>query len=210
MNEIAVVGATGNIGSRVVAGLIASGKQVRAIGRTAVDAPGVTAFVADLTDADQAVAALEGVTAVYVTPPEAGEDPLGLELTVCLNVIDAAVKHSLEHVVLHTAVRADRGDTGAQILDNKSLVEKALADSGLGYTILRPAWFLQNLWAAREYLQNGVVSLPWPGDMVWAATDINDIVEAAIRFLDQGPANRGFDIHVPGGITGQQLADAAS
>ena len=125
-------------------------------------------------------------------------------------MIEAAVKHGVNHVVMHTAVNADRGDAGAGVLDNKTTIEHALADSGLGYTILRPAWFMQNLWAARDYLLNGVVSLPWDGDMVWAGTDINDIVEAAISFLDQGPANRGFDIHVPGGITGNQIASAAS
>jgi uncharacterized protein YbjT (DUF2867 family) len=211
MGTIAVVGASGNIGSRVVAGLASAGKQVRAITRTpSPGLDGVEVHAADLTIIDAALAALKGVSAVYLTPPEGGDDPTGLELAVCNNVFEAAVKHAVEHVVMHTAVRADRGDTGARVLDNKNTIEVTLADSGLGYTILRPAWFLQNLWAARDYLQNGVVSLPWDGDMVWAATDINDIVDAAIRFLDQGPANRGFDIHVPGGITGNQIATAAS
>ncbi len=211
MGTIAVVGASGNIGSRVVAGLVSGGKQVRAITRTAnAGRDGVEFHAADLTDIDDAVAALAGASAVYLTPPEGGDDPTGLELAISNNVIEAAVKHGVDHVVVHTAVRSDRGDTGARVLDNKTTIEHALADSGLGYTILRPAWFMQNLWAARDYLQNGVVSLPWDGDMVWAGTDINDIVEAAIRFLDRGPANRGFDIHVPGGITGNQIAMAAS
>lgn len=211
MGTIAVVGASGNIGSRVVAGLASGGKQVRAITRTpSAERDGVDVHAADLTNIDDAVAAFEGASAVYLTPPEGGEDPTGLELTVGNNVIEAAVKQDVEHVVMHTAVRADHGDTGARVLDNKTPLERALAESGLGYTILRPAWFMQNLWAARDYLQNGVVSLPWDGDMVWAATDINDIVDAALRFLDRGPANRGFDIHVPGGITGQQIATAAS
>jgi len=211
MGTIAVVGASGNIGSRVAASLASGGKQVRAITRTPNAGPeGVEVHAADLTNLDEAVAALEGASAVYLTPPEGGDDPEGLELSVSNNVIEAATKHGIDHVVMHTAVNADRGDTGARVLDNKTTIEQALADSGLGYTILRPAWFMQNLWAARDYLQNGVVSLPWDGDMVWAATDINDIVGAAIRFLDQGPANRGFDIHVPGGITGNQIAAAAS
>jgi len=211
MRTIAVIGASGNIGSRVVARLAAGGSQVRAITRSTIPArDGVEVYAADLTDADAAVAALDGASAVYLTPPEGGQDPTGLELTVCHNVIDAASKHAVEHVVMHTAVRADRGDTGASVLDNKTEIERALVDSGLGYTILRPAWFLQNLWAARGYVQNGVVSLPWDGDMVWAATDINDVVDAAVAFLGRGPANRGFDIHVPGGITGRQIATAAS
>ncbi len=211
MGTIAVVGATGTIGSRVVRALAAAGEEVRAIARKPAAADEhVQEYAADLTDADAAVAALDGASAVYLTPPLGGDDPAGLEHTVCANVIEAAAKHRIAHVVMHTAVRADRGDTGARILDNKTPIEQALAASGTGYTILRPAWFLQNLWMARGYLEQGVVSMPWPADMPWAATDVNDIVRAAVRFLAQGPANCGFDVHVPGGITGQQIADAAA
>ena len=211
MGTIAVVGATGTIGSRVVSALAAAGEEVRAIARRpAAAGEPVQVHVADLTDADAAIAALDGASAVYLTPPLGGDDPAGLERAVCSNVIEAAVKQGAGHVVMHTAVRADRGDTGARLLDNKTQIEQALAASGLGYTILRPAWFLQNLWMARGYLEQGVVSMPWPADMAWAATDVNDIVRAAVRFLNQGPANRGFDVHVPGGITGQQIAEAAT
>lgn len=211
MTMIAVVGATGTIGSRLVGALANAGAPVRAIARH----PGeprdeVETVSADLTDLDAALAALDGATAVYLTPPLAGQDPTGLERTVCHNVIDAATKHGVDHVVMHSAVHADRGDTGARILDNKTPIEEALATSGVGYTILRPAWFLQNLWLARDYLEQGVASMPWDAEMVWAATDINDIVDAAVGFLDQGPANRGFDIHVPGGITGRTIAQAAT
>lgn len=111
---------------------------------------------------------------------------------------------------MHTAVRADRGNTGARILDSKTPIEERLAGADVGYTILRPAWFLQNLWGAKDYLDQGVVSMPWSGDMVWAATDVEDVVTAAVTFFERGPANRGFDIHIPGGITGEQIATAAT
>ena len=211
MNTIAIVGATGNIGSRIAGALADAGRNVRAIARNPKIADGrLERHAADLKDPGCAIAALEGVTAVYLTPPMGGPDPKGDERTVCSNVIEAAAKQGVEHVVMHTAVRANWGNTGAGILDNLAPVEQQLAESGVGYTILRPAWFLQNLWAARDYLQQGVVSLPWPADMSWAATDINDIATAALRFLDEGPADRGYDVHVPGGITGQQIADAAT
>jgi uncharacterized protein YbjT (DUF2867 family) len=180
MNTIAIVGATGNIGSRIAGALADAGRNVRAIARNPKIADGrLERHAADLKDPGSAIA-------------------------------EAAAKQGVEHVVMHTAVRANWGNTGAGILDNLAPVEQQLAQSGVGYTILRPAWFLQNLWAARDYLQQGVVSLPWPADMSWAATDINDIATAALRFLDEGPADRGYDVHVPGGITGQQIADAAT
>jgi uncharacterized protein YbjT (DUF2867 family) len=211
MSVIAVVGATGTIGSRVVAGLSAQGYEVRAISSNPdAEVGSAEIFTADLTDADQALAALEGVDGVYLTPPESGDDPLATEAAVSYNVINAAARNGVDHVVMHTAVGANLGNTGAEVLDNKTGIEQALAESGVGYTILRPAWYLQNLWGARDYLEQGVVSMPWPGDMVWAATDVGDVATAAVAFFDRGPANRAFDLHIPGGITGQQIADAAS
>lgn len=211
MSVIAVVGATGTIGSRLVRRLAAGGHDVRAICRDPGVLPeGVEPFAADLSRPDEALAALEGATGVYLTPPEAGDTPLALEAKVSLNVVDAAAKHGVEHLVMHTAVRADRGNTGARVLDNKTGIEQAVAASGVGFTTLRPAWYLQNLWGARDYLEQGVVSLPWAGDMVWAATDVEDVVTAAVAFFERGPAGRGYDLHIPGGITGEQIAAAAT
>lgn len=211
MGTIAVIGATGTIGGRLAQRLRTQGSQVRAICRNPGEwGGGVEAHAADLTDSQQALDALEGAEGVYLTPTEGGGDIFVNERTVADNVLDAVVKHDVAHIVMHTAVGADRGDTGARILDNKTPIEKRLAESGVGFTILRPAWFFQNLWAARDYLEQGVVSMPWPAEMVWAATDVEDIVTAAVAFFDRGPANRAFDIHVPGGITGEQIAEAAT
>jgi uncharacterized protein YbjT (DUF2867 family) len=211
MGTIAVIGATGTIGRRLALRLAAHGRLVRGICRNPGEwDSGIEAVAADLTDPEQAFDALEGAEAVYLTPVLGGRDLFANERTVAANVVDAALKHDVMHIVMHTAVRADRGDTGARILDNKTPIEERLAESGVGYTILRPAWFLQNLWAGRDYLEQGVVSMPWSGDMVWAATDIEDIVSAAVAFFDRGPANRAFDIHIPGGITGDQIAEAAT
>jgi len=211
MNVIAVGGATGNIGSRVVAGLSARGYEVRAISSNPdAEVEGAEVFTADLTDANQALASLEGVDGVYITPTQSGDDPLATETAVSYSMINAATKNGVDHVVMHTAVRGNLGDTGSAVLDNKTGIEQALAGSGVGYTILRPAWYLQNLWGARDYIEQGVVSMPWPADMVWAATDVSDVATAAVAFFDRGPANRAFDLHIPGGITGQQIADAAS
>lgn len=210
MGVTAVVGATGTVGRRVAQRLAVKGHKVRAVARNPGEpAPGITPFAADMTVPEQARAAVEGVTAVYLTPVLGGEDPLATETRATRNVIDAAADRGVEQVVMHTALHADRGDTGSRLLDNKTGLERALADSGVGFTILRPPWFLQNLWLAREYLQQGVVSLPWPGDMVWGATDVEDLVSAAVTFFERGPANRGFDLHIPGGITGEQIAGAA-
>jgi nucleoside-diphosphate-sugar epimerase len=51
-------------------------------------------------------------------------------------------------------------------------------------------------------------SMPWPADMVWAATDVDDVVRAAVSLLASGPTNRAFDIHQPGGVTAAAICRA--
>ena len=209
MSSIAIVGVTGTIGGRVARRLVEAGHDVVGLSRGTGEMPeGVRSRVVDLTDEAAAQNALEGIQAVYLTPPESGPDPLALERAVGMNVIAAAHDQGVEHVVMHTAVHADRGDTGAQILDNKHALEAALIASGVPYTILRPAWYLQNLFGAKGYLEQGMFSMPWPADMVWAATDVEDVARAAVAFLENGPANRAFDIHLPGGITAAAICEA--
>jgi NAD(P)H dehydrogenase (quinone) len=206
---MAVVGVTGTIGGRVAGKLVEAGHRVVGLARSSGEGPvGVHRVAVDLSDRSAAVRALEGVDGVYLTPPLAGEAPVEQETAVTTSVIDAARELGIDHVVMHSAVHADRGSTGARILDNKHPIEEALAGSGVGYTILRPAWYLQNLFGAKAYLEQGVFSMPWPADMVWAATDVDDVAVAAAAFLEKGSANRGFDVHLPGGVTGSEICEA--
>lgn len=211
MGVVLVVGVTGNIGSRVARKLAGKGVDVRGVARhpSAFEGEGVELVQTDLTDASAAEKAFEGVESVYLTLPEAGEDPLGLESAVATNVVRAATKAGVRHLVAHTAVHADRGDTGAGILDNKHPIEQAIEGSGLGFTILRPGWFLQNLFGARGYLEQGMFAMPWPADRAWAGTSVEDVATAAVAFLERGPANAAFDVHIPGGVTGAAICQAA-
>ena len=207
-HTVAVVGVTGTIGGRVARALADAGHQVVGLSRNPGRAAAGRVVAVDLRDAAAAERALAGVDAVYLTPPMAGDDPLANEQAVVRSVIRAAARTGVQHLVMHTALHADRGNTGARILDNKTPLEAALRDSGLPYSILRPAWYLQNLFGAKPWLDQGMFSMPWPADMVWAATDINDVVRAAVALIGQGPANRAFDVHQPGGVTAAAIGRA--
>lgn len=210
MGRTVVIGGTGNVGSRVAQALLDAGEDVRVVSRDPSGFADTRAepHAADLTDTHSARAAVQGADAVYLTPPLAGDDPLVLERTVASNVIAAARELGVGHLLAHTALHADRGDTGVDLLDNKAGIEQEIAASGVPYTILRPAWFIQNLFGAKPYLEQGMFSMPWPEHHPWAATSVADIARAAIGFHQRGPANRGFDLHVPGGITAAEICDA--
>jgi uncharacterized protein YbjT (DUF2867 family) len=205
---VGVVGVTGTIGSRVARLLAGAGHDVVGFSRNPSPSALYRAVAVDLRTEGAADAALAGIDVVYLTTPEGGADPLGTEQLVVRNVIAAAARAGIKHIVMHTALRANRGNTGARILDNKTSLEVALRDSGVPFSVLRPAWYLQNLFAAKAWLDQGMFSMPWPAEMVWAATDVDDIAKAAVALIAQGPANRAFDIHQPGGVTAAAICRA--
>lgn len=205
---VAVVGVTGTIGSRVASALADAGHEVIGLARNPAKPASYRMLAVDLRSETAAGAAVAGVDAIYLTTPEGGANPLGDEQAIVHNVINAAARTGVKHIVMHTALRANRGNTGARILDNKTPLEAALRDSGVPYSILRPAWYLQNLFAAKPWLDQGMFSMPWPADMVWAATDVDDVARAATALIALGPTNRGFDIHQPGGVTAAAICEA--
>lgn len=209
---LVVVGVTGKVGSRVAAKAAAKGMEVRGVARNPEGFPGegVELVAADLANASAAAEVIGDAKSVYLTPVEQGEDPLGLERAVTGNVLSAVEEAKVEHLVMHTLVYGDLGDTGARILDAKYPIEERIRNSGIPYTILAPGWFLQNLFGAKQYLEQGMFSMPWPADRPWAATSVEDLAEAAVSFLQRGPANRRFDMHLEGGLTCAQVCQAAS
>jgi len=211
-DQITVIGVTGTVGSRVASKLAAKGVAVRGIARDPSQFSGnqnVDLVAADFTNRQEAEKALAGSQVVYLTLPEEGEDPLALESAVGLNAIEAARKAGIDHMLLHTALHSDRGDTGVAIIDNKRPIEEAVMASEFGYTILRPAWFLQNLFGAKEYLEQGMVSMPIPPEQRIGGISVEDIANAAVAFFEKGPQNRGFDLYLPGGVSGPMIAEAA-
>lgn len=212
-DQITVIGITGTVGSRVASKLAAKGIQVRGIARDPSYFSGnqdVELVAADFTNRREAEQALAGSQVVYLTLPEEGEDPLALESAVGLNAVEAAGKAGIEHLLLHTALHSNRGDTGVAIIDNKRPIGEAVEASEIGYTILRPAWFLQNLFGAKEYLEQGMVSMPMPPERRIGGVSVEDIANAAVAFFEKGPQNRGFDLYLPGGVSGPMIAEAAS
>jgi uncharacterized protein YbjT (DUF2867 family) len=195
---VGVVGVTGTIGSRVARLLADAGHDVVGVSRNPAASALYRAVAADLRNEAAADAALAGIDVVYLTTPEGGADPLGDEQLVVRNVIAAAARAGVKHLVMHTALRANRGNTGARILDNKTSLEAALRDSGVPFSILRPAWYLQNLFGAKAWLDQGMFSMPWPADMVWAATDVDDLARAGRRSHRDG-SDKSSVRHSPAG-----------
>ena len=90
---------------------------------------------------------------------------------------------------------------------SKLPVEKAVRDSGIAYTILRPNNFFQNdLWLKDAIMKYGIYPQP-VGTKGLNRVDVRDIADCAINALTK-PGHEGltYDIHGPDTLTGEGIA----
>ncbi|MCW5981085.1 MAG: SDR family oxidoreductase [Bryobacteraceae bacterium] len=179
---ILVTGATGNLGGALVNSLRRRGLGVRAASRDPkkVEArDGVTAVKAVFEDPSTFDAALDGAEGLFLIAPPADPDAearLG-------PVIERAKAAGTKHVVFNSAFGADRNEDAPL-----GKVERLLRDSGAGYTILRPNFFMENFssgYLAPSIKQQRSIFLP-AGDAKTSFIAVRDIAEtAAAVFADR-------------------------
>jgi uncharacterized protein YbjT (DUF2867 family) len=185
---ILLIGGTGKTGRRVAAALDALGVANRPVSRH-------TAIPFDWTDESTWAPALDGVTAVYLVP-------LGTNLddTEVTAFVPRAVAAGARRIVALSA----RG------LTSEDGRERAVRESGVDWTILRPTWFSQNF--SEDYflpeVLAGEVVLPQGGDGAHPFIDAQDIADVAVAALTQdGHAGVTYELSGPEAVTfGEALA----
>jgi len=181
---ILVTGATGNAGGAVIRALVNSGERVRAVVRDpdrAVLPAGVQAAVGNLNEPGTLVPHFEGVAAAFLL---SGYD--GLEETLA-NMRRAGV----ERVVLLSSSAAPTGDLTNAVARYHILSERAVRQSGLGWTFLQPNTFMTNTFQWLPQLRQGdVIRAPFP-DVRVATIDPDDIGAVAAVALTSRAADGG-------------------
>ena len=156
-----------------------SGERVRAVVRDADRAPlpaGVEAAAGDLNEPGTLVPHFEGVTAAFLL---SGYE--GLEETLA-NMRRAWVGR----VVLLSSSAAPTGDLTNAVARYHILSERAVRQSGLGWTLLQPNTFMTNTFQWLPQLQQGnVIRAPFP-DVRVATIDPDDIGAVAAVALTSG------------------------
>ncbi|QSQ20347.1 NmrA/HSCARG family protein [Pyxidicoccus parkwayensis] len=149
IRNVLVTGATGQQGGAVARCLLERGHRVRVLVRFP-EAPaarelerlGAVLVPGRFEDFASLVRAMAGVEAVFgVTTPFEG---IAEEAMKGMALVDAAREARVAHFVLTSACNADR-DTGIPSFESKRRVEEHLVRSGLPFTIVAPAYFLENL-----------------------------------------------------------------
>src|SRR5262245_43909728 len=149
-STILVTGATGQQGGALARLLLARGRHVRALTRT-IDSPaanelrsrGAELAVGDFEDRASLERAMRGVDAVYLmaTPFAAGIDA---EIRQGTTAADVAAEAEVRHLVYSSVSDADR-QTGIPHFDSKYAIEQHIRRLGIPYTIIAPAYFMENL-----------------------------------------------------------------
>jgi len=206
MAVLLVVGATGQLGRAIVWRLRAAGVSVRAFVRPASNVTvlrdsGAELVVGDLRNAESLQKACKGCDAVVTTASSlhtsTGFDPKWTDRNGNLNLIEAAKRESVGHFVFTSTIGADATDA-PRVFRNKRFIEERLVASGLHYTILRPAGFMENLiplirWARRT----GIAVVPRPGTTQTSYIAIRDIAEMARLVLASTAGNSAIEFGGP-------------
>ena len=179
---ILVTGGTGGIGSELLRLLSQAGVPARALTRNLQKAqtlPGITWVVGDLARPETLTTAFEGAKTVFLLTHYL-EDMVELQH----NAIAAARAAGVTHVVKVSAFAAS-DHSNAPIGRWHYQVEKELQASGLGWTMLRPHHFMQNLLAQAEYvIKEGAIYSP-SGDGKIPYIDASDVAAVAFVTLTQ-------------------------
>lgn len=192
---ILVTGAAGNVGGELVRTLAEARVPVRALTRSATPGrfpPGAEVVAGDLYDPASLGAALEGADGVFLLPGYA--DMPG--------VLAGTRRAGVRRIVQLSGMSAASGDKSNAITAYMAASEQAARESGLAWTILRPAMFMSNTFQWLPQLQAGdVVRAPF--DHVRAAvTDPADIAAvAALALTAPGHEGRVYDLSGPEALT---------
>ncbi len=209
---ILVTGAGGKTGQAVIRALAARGEAVRAFvrrpeQRAAVQALGAAeALAGDLHDVSALARAAAGVQAIYFVCPNVNPNEVGFGLAAIAAARAAGVERFVYHSVLHPQTEAMPHHW------NKLRVEEALLESGLPFTILQPAPYMQNLRAGWEAIvSQGVYGVPYPVETRLSLVDLEDVGEAAATVLT-GPGHTSATYEVVGttGLSQLEVADILS
>ncbi|NIM93480.1 MAG: NmrA family NAD(P)-binding protein [Anaerolineales bacterium] len=193
---ILVTGAAGKTGRAIIRALSTKGQKVRGLVHrpeqqdVVLECGAQEAVVADMRRVEQFRDAALGAQSIYHICPNVSQDEVVIGNTAILAARDAHVERFVFHSVLHPQVEAMPHHW------KKMRVEEALFESGLTYTILQPAAYMQNLLAQWEFIErDGVYRVPYPVDTVLGMVDLIDVAEAAsIVLVEQGHSSATYEL----------------
>jgi uncharacterized protein YbjT (DUF2867 family) len=153
----------------------------------ALAAQGVELAVGDFETPASLAAALDGVSSVFlVTPPH--PDAAGMVERFLAVATESPLR---PRIVRLSAIKgSDHGPTDNTRTHGRA--DRAVQDSGLPYVILRPNYFMQNLFGSAESILTRGMMFQGTGDGRLGFIDVRDIADVAAAVLVDTQWDRGI------------------
>ena len=209
---ILVTGAAGKTGRAVITALARKKQSVRALVHREeqvrpVEELGATdILVGDMRSIEILERAVDGVESLYHISPNVDPGEFQMGKSIVASAVSAKVGHFVFHSVLHPQVEAMPHHW------MKMRVEEALLGSGLDFSILQPAPYMQNLHGQLgAILEQGVYEVPYSVNAPMSLVDLEDVAEAAAEVL-ASPTHAGatYELAGPEILTPKQVAGILS
>lgn len=207
---ILVTGAAGKTGLAVLRALSRKGEDARALIHRAdqvelVHAAGASdAMLGDLLDTDSVARSMAGVKTVYLICPNVHPR----EFEIARVVISAAKTAGTSRIVYHSVMYPQIESMPHHW--QKLRVEEELIKSGLPFTILQPASYMQNILAHWDaVVQRGEYAVPYSLESVFSPVDLDDVAEVACQVLaGLGHDGSTYLLAGPERLSSRQMAKA--
>lgn len=178
-NMILVTGASGKTGKVVIKSL----SQVESVCAFVRDEKYIETlkslgaekvFIGDLEDKPALLSATQNIRAIYHICPNMNSE----ELAIGKLVIDSAIENGIEHFVYHSVLHPQ-----IEVMNHhwqKMRVEEMIFESGIPFTILQPAPYMQNLLANwKSITKEGILRVPYSVEAKFSFLDLEDLAEVA-------------------------------
>jgi len=183
---ILITGAAGKTGQTIIQALLKRKKQIRAFVHKDTqiqllqDLGAHEVIAGDMSSQQTMNQAMRGVKSVYHICPNVSPD----EIKIGEIVIRAAQSTGVEHIVYHSVLHPQIESMPHHW--KKMRVEELIFESGLAYTILQPAPYMQNILAYWDDIVNkSKYTVPYAGNTRLNSVDLEDVAEIAAMVLSE-------------------------
>jgi len=206
--KVLMVGATGKFAGYVLPELMKRGVKVRALvrdrasERVARDRGADETVLGDLEDPRCLISAAVGADAVFHINPAFAPREAAMGVTMVNAAKAAGVTKFVFSSVIHPSITRLSNHAG------KLPVEQAIYESGMKFTVLQPAVFMQNMEGSwPEVVRTGRFALPYSKRAKACYVDYRDVAEAAAMALTGDKLEGGtFEMCAPGTFNRIELA----
>lgn len=206
--RVLMIGATGRFAGHVLPELKRRGIKVRALVRsrdaefTARARGADETVLGDLEDARCLISAAVGADGVFHIGPAFAPREADMGVTMVEAARAAGVRKFVFSSVIHPSISRLSNHAA------KRPVEEALYESGMNFTVLQPASFMQNIEAGwKQIMRTGRFALPYSQRAKVCYVDYRDVAEAAALAFAVDRFDYGtFELSAPGMFSRVEVA----